>query len=619
MQDFSCLQDRKKERWLFLKKFLDYCNYTYFNCSYSVIGDQLYDVLQNELINLENELQIETSQKMNQIGYAPNNDMFTIINHEVPMLSLNKVYDVKKLEEFFTKYNQKCIGEFKIDGVSLSLKYSDGILYEACTRGDGISGENITAHIFFIEDIPKHIDFENLEKFDQNLCKKIKSSKFEVRGEVLLRKSYHKNYFPNNSNTRNLCSGLIRKKYTDEKIKLLNFFAYSFISEYEEENIMSSQNESLTILKKMNFPIEENYEIIENIDQIHNYIRKFEKLSTSLDYQCDGIVIKINDLKVQKELGYTETYPRWALAFKFANNLISSPIVNIQWQVGRMGSIVPVGQINSINFSGVMVNNVTLHNYTYLGKLHKNDTLIIERAGSVIPNIKKIIHNSCEFCHGKQNFENTKVTNEENKQKNINILDGLNTNNCPNKFSLIEKCPCCNNKLLYTKNNIICTNHNNCFDQKIQRIHYFCQKIALKGLGTKILSTLIKNGVINEYVDLLKIRGAEKEQLSEIQKIIMNANQSTALWNRLIQKLESLKINYNLFMGVSIAYGGKKNMEKIIALIKSNNDFFTMSSEERFTLICTVFTSGISNLLNNSIEIFKNELQNLNQYITKNL
>ena len=298
------------------------------------------------------------------------------------MLSLSNTFNAEGMEDFISKIsnylniknkNFDFSSELKIDGISASLTYENGILIKGLSRGDGITGEDILENLKTINQIPKKID-TNLPKL------------LEIRGEVYIGKKDFKKLKKNFANPRNAAGGSLRQKNPKETKKIpLKFFAYGF--GIINPMIYKTQSEFISKLKKWGFNVNPHNNLVKGINEIEKNHKNIELLRSSLDYDIDGLVFKINDLNLQKRLGNTSNSPRWATAYKFSSEKAISVIKDIVIQVGRTGAITPVAKIEPVTVGGVVVSNATLHNEDEINRkdVRVGDTIIVQRAGDVIP------------------------------------------------------------------------------------------------------------------------------------------------------------------------------------------------------------------------------------------
>ena len=631
-------------RILSLKRFIHYCDERYFLYNESPIHDSDYDLLVEELKNLQ-QYWIKNFQSLNISNAQSNKEEEKIFSdlqdnqkkeqHIKPMLSLQKVYEIEDLVDFFHKSKNDLLLEMKIDGISISLIYENGLLIQALTRGDGEFGERIFFHVLEIKDIPlilklnknqfllsqmhnnfmgnnthspmetkedncdkekNHIneliqeDIDNLKKNSNN---NLLSGKITIRGELYIKKSTHKNFFSHNIHPRNICAGLIRRKYPDQDTGKINFFAYSILGLKE----LKTQEETLDILKELKFPVEPNYSHITQVCDLEKAIEHWKKEIPNLDYECDGIVLKVNELLLQQSMGYTNRHPRGALAFKFANERKSTFLLSIQWQVGTNGTITPVGHINPVRINKVLIQKVTLHNYDFVKNLNSVN-IIVERAGGVIPKVIKIPLESVESKLNKINFE-----------ENDNMIPRENRD-----FLTLfpEKCPCCNNPLLQTEKDLICTNYLNCKDQILGRLIKFCQKLNLYGIGKKQMQILLDQQIIQTYYDICTI--AVKCKITPHPKI------SQLIWDKFIEQIKKIKKDSKIISCITLCYGGDKTMEKIAQLIWDKEEILNYTVEELTTyfIVNKYFTPKIAEIIGQSMVIFAPEIIKLLHWIRTN-
>ena len=365
-----------------LKKFNKF-NKAYFEKDQPITTDHDFDNLKKELINLEKKYSFLKVLKgvEDSIGFKPSNK-FEKIKHSKQMLSLGNAFNKedmvdfkKKIKNFLNISNEiELSSEPKIDGISASLRYEDGKLIYGLSRGDGVFGENITANLITIKAIPKKII--NAPKF------------IDIRGEVYIGKKDFEGLKHKFANPRNAAGGSLRQKNPEETKKIpLKFFAYG-IGEIKPQ-VFKKQTDLLKQLKLWGFSVNSLCEQVESIDEIEKNHHKLENLRSKLDYDVDGIVYKVNNLNYQERLGSTSNSPRWAIAYKFSSSKAISRIRDIVIQVGRTGAITPVAKIDPVTVGGVVVSNATLHNEDEINRkdIRINDTITIQRAGDVIPQV----------------------------------------------------------------------------------------------------------------------------------------------------------------------------------------------------------------------------------------
>ena len=439
-------------------------NKAYYEKNKPKISDSEYDNLKKNILNLEKKYKFLNSPKSPSkiVGFKPSKN-FKKINHKVPMLSLSNAFDEEDLLNFEKKiknyldleneYQIEYSAEPKIDGISASLTYVNGKLIQGLSRGDGREGEDITQNLLTIDDIPKQIISKNFPK------------EIDIRGEVFIQNKDFKNLSSKFANPRNAASGSLRQKDPNSTSKIpLKFIAYT----YGFENGLKSENQTEFIKKldewgfKTN-PYNKKISGIKNLILNHKFL---ENERSEIEFDIDGLVYKVNDFKLQKRLGFVANAPRWAIAHKFAANSATSKILNIEIQVGRTGALTPVAKIKPVNIGGVVVSNATLHNEDEINRkdIRVNDTVIIERAGDVIPHVVSV----------------------DTNKRSANSL----------KFAFPDKCPSCGSETVKEFNNTTkkkdavrrCTSQGfDCEKMSIEKLKHFVSKEAfnIDGLGKK--------------------------------------------------------------------------------------------------------------------------------------
>ncbi len=361
-------------------------NELYFQQDNPKISDNKYDKLKQEILKLENEYSyIKNLNLSEKIVGSPPSNKFQKIKHLKPMLSLSNAFDEKNMKDFLSKINnflnisQKNIelsSEPKIDGISSTLIYENGILTKGLSRGDGITGEDILENLKTIKDIPKVIKGKNIPSI------------LEVRAEIYIGKKDFNNIKGNFANPRNAAGGSLRQKKSSETAKIpLKYFAYGF--GVIEPMTFKTQSEFLTEIKNWGFITNPLTKVVKNLKEIEFQHSSIDSMRSTLDYDIDGLVYKVNDLKLQSRLGNTSNSPRWAIAYKFSAEKAFTKIKDIVIQVGRTGAITPVAKVEPVTVGGVVVSNATLHNEDEINRkdIRIGDTVQIQRAGDVIPQV----------------------------------------------------------------------------------------------------------------------------------------------------------------------------------------------------------------------------------------
>lgn len=470
-----------------LVSLLNKYSYDYYVEDNPQISDTEYDTLYKQLEKLEEnhpEYILENSPTQ-RVGDRVL-DEFEKITHKVPMLSLSNTFSTEDLRDFDARISKlvpdhsvEYICELKIDGLAISIKYEDGRLVSAATRGDGSVGEDVTENIKTIFSIPKVLKDNRT---------------FEVRGEVYLpRKSFellNSERESNNevlfANPRNAAAGSLRQ--LDSKItakRRLSAFIYSIVG---DDSIVSQEN-ALNTAKEYGLPVNPNFKLCKNIDEVIEYISYWTEHKKDLPYDIDGIVIKVNSYSTQEEVGYTQKSPRWATAYKFPEEELATKLLDVELSVGRTGIITPVAILDPIVISGSTVSKASLHNKDIIEELdiHIGDMVVVKKAGEIIPKVVRVVRE-------------------------------LRTEGST-KYTMPNTCPSCGQQT-YIKENDPFTRCKNpdCPDQNIRRIIHFASREALniEGLGDKVVTTLYEKGIIAHTIDLFSL---ERDKLIALDRM----------------------------------------------------------------------------------------------------
>lgn len=532
-----------KKEILDLQKKINEWDNAYYNLDSPIVSDEIYDTEINKLIKLEKqyvslftyeELKNSPTQKIN----ASSLSIFKKVNHDYPMLSLNKAYSLEEIQKFIDNIKKNMLTyslfiEPKIDGLSISLKYHNGKLIQALTRGDGLVGEDVTQNALQISDIPKEIDYKK---------------DLEVRGEVYLSLSIF-NELNNNlklkgnilfSNPRNAAAGTLRQ--LDPKIvakRNLSAFLYYIIN--PQEHNIKTMNETFMFLQKYNFKTTNIYKVLTSLDEIEKYINDFKNQKLLLDYETDGIVIKLNELKYYDMLGQTQKFPHWAIAFKYEPNIAETKIKSIFVTIGRTGLVTYNCSLDPTQISGSIVEYATLNNYNYVKELNLNvnDKVYVKKAGEIIP------------C----------------------IIGLVSYKNKIDVYPYIDKCPYCNS-LLYNANNYLeeyCLNRN-CPEINKRKLIHFASKDCMNffSMGEKIIDKFIQLGYLNSVTDFYTL----KEYIASLTKLD-NFGPKSIL--KILDSIEKSKENSleSLLFGLSIKHIGQKVATFIASKVLKLSNFLT--------------------------------------------
>jgi DNA ligase, NAD-dependent len=366
-------------------------NKAYYHNDKPLVSDAEYDKIKKDILDFEkkNPNIVDINSPSEKVGFAPS-EKFSKVKHLVPMLSLDNAFTKDDVEDFLKKIRNylnfekdtpiELTAEPKIDGISASLIYKNNKIIRGLSRGDGEYGEDITENLLTIKDIPQILHGENIDK------------EFEIRGEVYIGKKDFEKIKNDFANPRNAAGGSLRQKDSKKTALIpLKFFAHS-IGDIDEKKFKTHIN-FLNFCKKIGFKINPLTKTFSSADELIKSYLYVEEIRASLDYDIDGIVYKVNDLTLQKRLGSLSSSPRWAIAHKFSSEKATTVIRKIEIQVGRTGALTPVAKLDPVNVGGVLVSNATLHNEDEIIRkdIRLNDTVIIQRAGDVIPQVVEVI------------------------------------------------------------------------------------------------------------------------------------------------------------------------------------------------------------------------------------
>ena len=524
-------------------------NYFYYVKDRPIISDYDFDIKLKELINLENQFPqyYDVNSPTQRVGGSIVK-FFNSVKHQFPMYSLDNSYSKEDLilwtDRLYKNLNSKQINylcELKFDGVSINLTYENGFLTKAVTRGDGVQGDDVTENIKTIKTIPLKLNGKNYPK------------SFQIRGEIIIGKKDFKTLNKNRTkigldnymNPRNTASGSLKLQDSIEAAKRpLKCFLYQIVS---KENIGDSQNENLKHAYEWGFNISKTYKKCKNLNEIMDFINHWESKKDELDFEIDGIVIKVNSIQQQKDLGFTSKYPRWAIAYKYKTEQISTKLLSVSYQVGRTGAITPVANLSPVLIGGTTVKRASLHNQDQIEKLdlHLNDNVIIEKGGEIIPKIVSV-----------------EISKRDTSQKKIEFIK-----NCPSCFEIIQKKD--------SEAQHYCLNYYNCPPQIIGRIQHFVSRKAMDidGIGNETIDLLFRSGLIRNYFDLYKLK---RENLIQLERMA-----EKSIYNIFKGLEESKKIGFDrVLFALGIRYVGQTVSKKIVQQFKSIDKLIQSSKEE---------------------------------------
>ena len=492
-----------QEKYTKLRNEIEYHNNLYYNEDNPIISDMEYDFLIRELKELEQKYPELLEYNKNgenspteKIGGTAS-EKFSKVRHRVPMLSLSNTYNISEIEDFDKRVKKiilaeniennskelEYILELKLDGLSISLIYENGMLVQAVTRGDGQVGEDVTENIREIPTIPK--------KLKENIS-------LEVRGEIILpissfnrinqeREDEGEDVF---ANPRNAASGTIRQ--LDKTIvaeRGLDCYLYYLVN--AENYGIKTHLESIEYIEKLGFKTTKIFEKYTDFKKLEEAIDKWHDDRKKLDYETDGLVIKVNNFSLYEILGYTTKSPRWAIAYKFPAEQVKTKLMDVTFQVGRTGVITPVAELEAVNLSGSVVKRASLHNFDEIRRkdIKIGDNVIVEKAAEIIPQVVNVV------------FDDR--TGEE-----IEIQEPAN-------------CPVCNSELAHEEGLVALKCHNPLCPEKVKRqIAYFVSRDAMNisGLGDKIVEKFIELGKIKTIVDIYSLK-EYREELENLEKM----------------------------------------------------------------------------------------------------
>jgi len=536
-----------------LRKKIREFDYNYYVLAESKISDFEFDSLLKELEKLEQAFPqfITDDSPTQRVGSDLTKD-FPSIKHKIPMLSLANSYSEDDLLDFDKRIKNmlditndvEYVCELKIDGVSISLVYEANKLVRAITRGDGTTGEDVTNNIKTIRSIPLNVSSETVK---ENLS-------FEVRGEVFMEVELFKNLNEERekqglklfANPRNSTAGTL--KLQDPKIvneRPLDAFIYYY---YSTQNNFNSQTESLSHLQKLGFKVNTNYKFCKNINEVLEYCVYWNEHRSELKYEIDGVVIKVNNIKLQNELGNIAKSPRWAIAYKFKPEQITTQLNKITWQVGRTGAVTPVAELTPVFLAGSTISRATLHNKDEIKRkdIREGDTVIIEKGGDVIPKVVNVVI-------GKRNPKSKKI-------------------------QIPTQCPACGKPLQATEEEvaIYCTN-NNCDAQKKEKLEHFSSKGAMdiEGLGKSLVDLFVDEGFLNSIIDIYHL----KERKDELINIDRLGEKSI---DNLLEAIEKSKQQpfEKLLFALGIRFVGAGAAKKIVREFKNIDKMISASQED---------------------------------------
>jgi DNA ligase (NAD+) len=520
------------------------------------ISDAAFDRLMNQLKELEAQHPESATpdSPTQRVGGAPR-EGFQQFRHKTPMMSLDNAFSFEALGEFNRRVCQttgrekvEYVCEQKFDGLSLSLIYEDGKLARGVTRGDGATGEDVTPNVRTIRSIPLAIDAASLKKAGIG-------PSFEVRGEAMMTRKAFEDLNEQQeaqggkrfANPRNAAAGAVRM--LDPKItasRQLEFFGYYLLVDGRVPK--KRQSEVLEALTAMLFKASYDWQICPSIEHVERYINRVEIKREKLPYEIDGVVIKVNEISLQNELGFTSKAPRWAIAYKYPARQETTLLKSIEVSVGRTGVLTPFAVFEPVQIGGVTVTKSTLHNLDEVRRLnvHAGDTVLVERAGEVIPHVLKVVK------HG---------TAEKD-------------------FEMPSKCPVCGMRVYHTEGEVTyrCVNVS-CPARRRESILHFAGRHAMNidGLGDKIVDQLIEKDLVKDFADLYKL---DLKSVAGLERMAEKSAQN------LLDEIAASKKNTlsRLIYGIGIPFVGERTAQLLAAHFGSMQKLQEASGDELLTV-----------------------------------
>lgn len=527
---------------------VNYHNHLYYQKAKTEISDYEFDQLLEKLIALENQFpQFRQPDSPTQRVGGTITKEFETVHHQFPMLSLGNTYSEEELRDFDKRVSKGLDGEsfeyfceLKFDGVSISLVYENGLLLRGVTRGDGVRGDNVTTNVKTIRNIPLKIHAKNLPVT------------FEVRGEIFMPKTVFAQLNKERedigeekyANARNTAAGTVKMQDSGEVARRkLDCYVYSLLGDTGTK----SHSENIKRLEEWNFNVSPTFKKCKSIDEVLEYISYWEMRRLELPLETDGVVIKVNNLEQQERLGFTAKSPRFAIAYKYKPQSMSTRLNNITYQVGRTGAVTPVAELEPIFLAGTTVKRASLHNANEIARLnlHIGDYVFVEKGGEIIP----------------------KVTAVDTTKRNKNTQPVV----------YIDTCPECNSRLFRIEGEAAhyCPNITGCPPQIKGRIEHFIQRKAMdiESLGERTIDQLYRLGFVKSPADLYDLKREHVLQLDGFKdKSVTN----------LLDGIErSRKTPFESVMfAIGIRYVGRTVAEKLARYFKTIDKLASASLEE---------------------------------------
>ncbi|MGJ5672111.1 MAG: NAD-dependent DNA ligase LigA [Nostochopsis sp.] len=516
-----------------LRQLLQQASYAYYVLDSPMMEDAVYDQLYRELQNLETQYPelVTPDSPTQRVGEKPATQ-FTSVRHNIPLYSLENAFNIDELQAWDQRWRRQVppqtaaeyVCELKIDGNALALTYENGVLTRGATRGDGVMGEDITQNVRTIRSIPLRLHVETLHVTSLHVTSLLE--RVEVRGETFLPLDVFKQINAERqkagessfANPRNAAAGTLRQ--LDSRIvaqRKLDFFAYTLhIPGVDDASIASSQWEALALLQKMGFRVNPNQKLCVSLAEVAEYYQHWDTERLNLPYMTDGVVVKINAFKLQEQLGFTQKFPRWAIALKYAAEEAPTRVENIAVNVGRTGALTPLAEMRSVQLAGTTVSRATLHNADRIAQLdiRIGDTVIVRKAGEIIPEVVRVL-------------------------KELRPPD-------TEPFVMPSHCPVCGQSVVREMGEAVtrCVN-TSCAAILKGAIEHWVSRDALdiRGIGEKLVHQLVDQDLVHSVADLYdltndKLHALERMGKKSADKIIDAIAQSkNQPWSRVLYGL----------------------------------------------------------------------------------
>lgn len=541
-----------KEEIEHLRKELNEHNYKYYVLAQPVISDFDFDQKLKQLQALEDQYPefMDPDSPTQKVG-GDITKKFKTVKHTWPMFSLSNTYNEQELRDFDERVKKtieeevEYCCELKFDGLSISLTYENGVLVQAVTRGDGTQGDEVTNNVKTIHSIPHRLKGTGFPE------------KFEIRGEILmhtaafnrLNEERIKNEEIPYANPRNFAAGSIKLQDSSEVAKRpLDCFLYALHTD-NMDRIFKTQWEGLDFLKQWGFHVNENRILCKSIDEVLDFIAKWDKERHQLSFEIDGIVIKVNSYAQQEELGFTAKSPRWAISYKYKAEEVETELESVSYQVGRTGAVTPVANLKPVSLAGTTVKRASLHNANEIIRLdlHEHDTVLVEKGGEIIPKIIGV------------NLEKRK----EDAQPVI----------------YPSHCPECDTLLTRQEGEVVfyCPNDEFCPPQIVGKIQHFASRNAMDivGLGNETVEALYRVGLVKHISDLYTLKN-QQEALSKIERFGEKSIQN------MLNGIESSKAKpfEKVLFGLGIRFVGATIAKKLVDHFKDIDALSEATKEE---------------------------------------